>query len=116
MRLAGFPIEKRLDDLDFKFQTPIDKASIKEIDSLKFIHNAENVVFLGPPGAGKMHLAIALGIEAAEAVFKVNFSNESVLVERFAKAEKEKKLEDKIRGLSKVQLLIIDEFGYLPFE
>ena len=116
MRLAGFPVEKRLDDFDFKFQPSIDKASIKEIASLKFIHNAENVVFLGPPGVGKTHLAIALGIEAAKAGFRVNFINASILVERLAKAEKEKKLEEKIRGLSKFQLLIIDEIGYLPFD
>ena len=116
MRLAGFPMEKRLDDFDFKFQPSIDRASIKEIASLKFIHNAENVVFLGPPGVGKTHLAIALGIEAAKAGFRVNFANASILIERLAKAEKEKKLEDKIRGLSKFQLLIIDEIGYLPFD
>ena len=59
MRLAGFPVKKRLGDFDFKFQPSIDKASIKEIASMKFIHNAENVVFLGPPGVGKTHLAIA---------------------------------------------------------
>jgi len=78
MRLAGFPMEKRLDDFDFKFQPSIDKASIKEMASLKFIHNAENVVFLGPPGVGKTHLAIALGIEAAKAGFRVNFITSGV--------------------------------------
>jgi len=113
MSLAGFPVEKRLDDFDFKFQPSIDKASIKDLASLKFIHNAENVVFLGPPGVGKTHLAIALGIEAANAGFRVNFV---MLVERLADAEKEKKLEDKIRRLSKFQLLVIDEIGYLPFD
>jgi DNA replication protein DnaC len=116
MRLAGFPFQKKLEDFDFKFQPSIDKASIKELATLKFIHNAENVVFLGPPGVGKTHLAIALGIEAAKAGFRVNFTNASILVERLSKAEKEKKLEDKIRRLSKFQLLIIDEIGYLPFD
>jgi DNA replication protein DnaC len=116
MRLAGFPFQKKLEDFDFKFQLSIDKASIKELATLKFIHNAENVVFLGPPGVGKTHLAIALGIEAAKAGFRVNFTNASILVERLSKAEKEKKLEDKIRGQSKFQLLIIDEIGYLPFD
>jgi DNA replication protein DnaC len=116
MRLAVFPFQKKLEDFDFKFQPSIDKASIKELATLKFIHNAENVVFLGPPGVGKTHLAIALGIEATKAGFRVNFTNASILVERLSKAEKEKKLEDKIRGLSKFQLLIIDEIGYLPFD
>jgi DNA replication protein DnaC len=53
MRMAGFPVEKRLDQFDFEFQPSLDKAVINEIASLKFVHNAENVVFLGPPGVGK---------------------------------------------------------------
>jgi len=116
MRLAGFPVQKRLVDFDFKFQPSLDEASIRDIASLRFIHNAENVVFLGPPGVGKTHLAISLGIEAVKAGFKVNFANASILVERLAKAEKEEKLEEKIRKLSKFHLLIIDEIGYLPFD
>jgi len=68
-------VQKRLEDFDFKFQPSIDKTSIQEIASLRFIHNAENVVFLGPPGVGKTHLAISLGIEAVKAGFRVNFAN-----------------------------------------
>ena len=115
MRIAGFPLDKRLDDFNFDFQPSLDQTVIREIASLKFIHNAENIVFLGPPGVGKTHLAIGLGIEAVKAGFKVHFANASSLVEKLEKADKEKRLEEKIRYLSKFHLLIIDEMGYLPF-
>jgi DNA replication protein DnaC len=92
-------VEKRLDQFDFEFQPSIDRAVINEIASLKFVHNAENVVFLGPPGVGKTHLSIGIGIAAAEAGFRVHFANASTLVEDLSKADRDKRLEEKIRGL-----------------
>ena len=77
MRIAGFPMEKRLDDFNFDFQPSLDQTVIRGIASLRFIHNAENIVFLGPPGVGKTHLAVGLGIEAINAGFKVYFANAS---------------------------------------
>ena len=115
MRIAGFPFNKRLADFDFKYQPSLDKAAIKDITSLRFIRNAENIVFLGPPGVGKTHLAIGLGIEAIEAGFKVYFANASNLIEKLEAADRAKRLDEKMRELSKFHLLIIDEMGYLPF-
>lgn len=115
-RIAGFPIEKRLEDFNFDYQPSLDQAVIKEIASLRFIHNAENIIFLGPPGVGKTHLAIGLGVEAIKAGFKVQFANASSMVEKLKKADKENKLEEKLRNLSRFNLLIIDEMGYLPFD
>jgi len=95
MRIAGFPVEKMLGEFDFEFQPSIDRTVINEIASLKFVHNAENVVFLGPPGVGKTHLSVGLGIAAAEAGFRVHFANASTLVEDLSKADGGRKLEEK---------------------
>jgi DNA replication protein DnaC len=114
-RLAGFPSQKRLDDFDFEFQPSLDKAVIRDLTSLRFIKNCENIVFLGPPGVGKTHLAIALGLEAVRSGFRVHFTNAATLIERLVDANKQDRLEQKIKGLSRFQLLIVDEIGYLPF-
>jgi DNA replication protein DnaC len=116
MRFAGFPVEKSLDDFNFKFQPSIDKKVIKELTTLRFLHNTENVVFLGPPGVGKTHLAIGLGIEAVKSGHAVYFTNASALVEKLKTASRKDVLEGKLRKLSKFKLIIIDEIGYLPFD
>jgi len=114
-RLAGFPSQKRIEDFDFEFQPSIDKPVIRELNSLRFVKNAENIVFLGPPGVGKTHLAIALGLEAVRSGHRVHFTNAATLIEKLVNADKQDRLEEKIKGLSKFQLLIVDEIGYLPF-
>ena len=105
-----------MEDFNFEFQPSIDKAVISDLALLRFIYNAENVVFLGPPGVGKSHLAVAIGIEAVQAGLSVYFANAGILIERLKKANSEGLLEDKIRTLAKYKLLIIDEMGYLPFD
>jgi DNA replication protein DnaC len=116
MRLAMFPVHKRLEDFDLDFQPSIDRAVISDLASLRFAHNAENLVFLGPPGVGKSHLAIAMGIEAVNAGFKVYFVNAGTLVEGLKNANLEGVLEKKLKFLAKYDVLIIDEMGYLPFD
>lgn len=116
MKLARFPIKKRLEEFDFDYQPSIDRNVISDLTTLRFIYNAENVVLLGPPGVGKSHLAIALGIEAVKGGFSVYFINAGILIERLKKANHEGLLEDRLRNLAKYKLLIIDEMGYLPFD
>ena len=60
MKSAGFPVKKMLEEFDFEFQSSIDKKVLEDLATLRFVNNAENIVFLGPPGVGNSHLAIAL--------------------------------------------------------
>lgn len=116
MKSAAFPVKKTLEEFDSGFQPSIEKSVIEDLATLRFIHNAENVVLLGPPGVGKSHLAIALGIEAVKAGHSAYFINASSLIERLKKANMEGVFEKKMRDFAKYKLLIIDEIGYLPFD
>jgi len=116
MKSAVFPIKKTVDEFNFEFQSSIDKKVIEDLATLRFVHNAENVVLLGPPGVGKSHLAIALGVKAAEAGISVYFTNAGNLIERLKIVNREGMLEKKLKGLMKFKVLIIDEMGYLPFD
>jgi len=115
-RFAVFPVRKTLDDFDFEFQPSIDRKVIEDLATLRFVHNAENVVLLGPPGVGKSHLAIALGMESVKAGFSVYFINAGSLIEKLKKANREGVLEKKLKDFTRYKLLIIDEMGYLPFD
>ena len=116
MKLAGFPARKTLTDFNFKFQPSIDKKVIKELSTLRFLHNNENIVFLGAPGVGKSHLAIAIGIEAVNAGHTVYFANINKIVEKLKTASRMDKLEKNLQAYAKFKLIIIDEIGYLPLD
>lgn len=116
MKSAAFPVKKTLEEFDFEFQKSIDKKVIEDLATLRFIPNSENVVFLGPPGVGKSHLAIALGIEAVKKGISVHFTNTGNLIEKLKIANRDGMLEKKLRDLMKYKVLIIDEIGYLPFD
>ena len=82
IQLSGFPIKKGLEDFDFSFQPSIDKRQIDELATMRFVENAENIVFLGPPGVGKTHLATALGMVAAQNRYSTHYINCHTLIEQ----------------------------------
>ena len=116
IQMSGFPMKKTMDDFDFSFQPSIDKRQIDELCTMRFLENAENIVFLGPPGVGKTHLATALGMETARHRFSTYYINCHSLIEQLKKAHFENRLPDKLKTLGKYKLLIIDEIGYLPMD
>jgi len=113
-RRSGFPLQKSLEEFDYRFQTTISKREINSLCDFGFIDNRENVVFIGPPGVGKTHLSIGLGLKAIDAGYKVSCNTALGLMEILELAELKGELKKKINQLLKFDVLIIDELGYLP--
>ena len=107
---------KTLEGFDFSFQPSLDKNRILALAELSFIERGEVVHLLGPPGTGKSHLAIALGVEAVKARKSVYFATLAEIIDSLKKAEREGKLAQRIAFITRVALLIIDEVGYLPVQ
>ncbi|AWG29295.1 MULTISPECIES: IS21-like element ISBcen28 family helper ATPase IstB [Burkholderia cepacia complex] len=105
---------KTLAGYDFSFQPSLDRDRIMTLAQLEFIERRQTVHFLGPPGTGKSHLSIALGVEAVRAGKSVYFGSLAEIVNSMAKAEREGNLAQRVRFLARNSLLIVDEIGYLP--
>jgi DNA replication protein DnaC len=115
-QLARFPYVKRLEAFEFSFQPSLDAKRIKELASLRFLEERANVLFLGPPGVGKTHLAIALGVEAITQGYGVVFTTLAGLLSSLERAKAQNKLEERLKTLGQPRLLILDEIGYVPLD
>jgi DNA replication protein DnaC len=111
---ARLPWVKTLEQFDFSFQPSIDRKVIRELAGGAFAERAENIILLGPPGVGKTHLAIALGVKAAEAGHRLLFQSLEQLIGRLKKAQQENRLDRQLQQFTYPKVLIIDEVGYLP--
>jgi len=111
---AKFPFVKMLEEFDFSFQPSLNEKEVIALSSLEFISAGDNVVLLGPPGVGKTHLGIALGVKACVARYRVAFTSAQKLIEELAIAQKAGALIDTLMYYSRLHLVIIDELGYMP--
>jgi DNA replication protein DnaC len=114
LRQARFPWIKTLEQFDFEFQPSLDRRQVRELAGLSFLERSHNVVILGPPGVGKTHLAVALGVKAVEAGYSALCLTLETLMTRLVRAQSENRLERALKQLVYPKLLIIDEIGYLP--
>ena len=112
VKVANFPFLKEIKEFDFSFQPSLDKAKIMDLMTLRFMENAENVIFCGTPGVGKTNLAVSIGIEAAKHRYCVYFITFQDLISQLKKAFSENRLEAGIKWFCRYKLLIIDELGY----
>ena len=113
IKKAGFKYLASLDEFDFSFQPQVDEKLIRELSTLSFLESATNVLLVGAPGVGKTHLSIALGLEATKQRRRVKFISAEDLTNELIAANKSNTITNYLETMSRVELLIIDEIGYL---
>ncbi len=116
VRAARFPARKTIEEFDFDHQRSLRREVVAHLGTLDFVAAKDNVVFLGPPGTGKTHLSIGLGIRACQAGHRVAFATAAEWVARLGEAHQLGRLHAELTRLGRIPLLVIDEVGYIPFD
>ena len=116
IKAAAFSFVKELKDFDFEFQQSVNEQEMREITNLGFLEKNENIVFLGPSGVGKTHLATSIGIAAAKKHVSTYFIKCNDLLQQLKRAQLENRLDARLKHFSKYRLLIIDEIGYINLD
>jgi len=114
MKEAGFPYEASIEKFDFGFQRSVSKKHMLQLKELSWLESAFNILFIGPPGVGKSHLAISLGIAAVDAGYKTVFVHAEQLIHLFRTMEISSKSRSRIKKIMQASLVIIDEIGFQP--
>ena len=116
IKLSRLPHRKTLEEFDFGFQPSIDVRQIKELSTLAFVARKENVIFLGPPGVGKTHLAVGLAMQALRSGMTVYYVSLAYLIADLKNAEQQGRLERRWRIYTRPDILVIDEAGYMQLD
>lgn len=115
-RQAHFPYLKTLDSFEFAFQPSVNERQVRDLATMRFVSHAENLILLGPPGVGKTHLAVSLGLAAIAQDLSVLFVSLPDLLEQLSRDLKADRLSLRLQALCRPQLLILDEMGYFPID
>jgi DNA replication protein DnaC len=113
LKISGLPFIKSIDEFDFTFQPKLDRQKVMSLFDLTFIRQQGNIIFLGPPGVGKTHLAVSLALKACQAGISIYFTNMEDLIKKLRK-DHEAGRPGKGRGYYKSSMVIVDEVGYTP--
>jgi DNA replication protein DnaC len=116
IRTAHFPAVKTLEEFNLDHLPSLRRDLLAHLATGTFVAKAENVILLGPPGIGKTHLAIGLGVKATQAGYSVLFDTASNWITRLTAAHQSGHLETELRKIRRYKLIIIDEVGYIPFD